>query len=148
MRQIDNMTPSELDVLRLKNMLPDRGLSEAKGDKSPFAPLHPTLKKCKCHYIGTKRELYKHFDDVRRRMKVFGESAREFFAGHGEVPLRCDDPKLNVEQQLSKSLAMHVLQSELYNDPEVRDTVDDILLQYQIPSGHRLDDNNTETPTK
>ena len=29
MRQIDNMTPNELDVLRLKNMLPDKTASEA-----------------------------------------------------------------------------------------------------------------------
>ncbi len=71
---------------------------------SPFQPLHPTLKKCRCGNIMTKRELYKHFDDIRRRMRVFNEPAREFFVAHGEVPLRCDDPKLNVEQQLETSL--------------------------------------------
>jgi hypothetical protein len=124
MRQIDNMSESELDVLRLKNMLPDKP-SVARGDNSPFAPLHPSLKKCKCGNIMTKRELYKHFDDIRRRMKVFNEPAREFFVAHGEVPLRVDDPKLDLEQQLEASLAE----------------------QNIIPSGHRLDDNNTETPT-
>lgn len=97
---------------------------------SPFQPMHPTLKKCKCHYIGTKRELYKHFDDVRRRMKQFNEPAREFFAGHGEVPLNVDDPKLNVEQALEASLT-------------VREQNQNI-----IPSGHRLDDNNLEIPTR
>ncbi len=98
------MTPAELDILRLKNMLPDR--PSVARSSSPFEPLHPSLKKCKCHYIGTKRELYKHFDDVRRRMRVFNEPAREFFAGHGEVPLRVDDPKLNLEQQLQASLTV------------------------------------------
>lgn len=88
--------------------------------------LHPTLKACKCNYIGTKRELYKHFDDTRRTMKAMGEPAREFFAGHGEVPLNVDDPRLNVAAQLEQSLA------------EVN----------RIPSGHRLDDNNTQYPTR
>ncbi len=124
MRQIDNMTSAELDTLKLKGMLSTP--SKARGDSSPFTPLHPSLKKCKCGYIGTKRELYKHFDDIRRTMKAMNESAREFFAGHGEVPLRTDDPKLNLESQLEASLA------EAENNP---------------PSGHRLDDNNTETPT-
>jgi hypothetical protein len=87
--------------------------------------LHPTLKKCRCHYIGTKRELYKHFDQVRRRMKVFGEPPREFFVAHGEVPLNTDDPKLDLVAQLEASLAQH---------------------EQLIPSGHRLDDNNQLIP--
>lgn len=85
--------------------------------------LHPTLKACKCNYIGTKRELYKHFDDTRRTMKAMGEPAREFFVAHGEVPLNVDDPRLDLVTQLERSLAT-------------------------IPSGHRLDDNNTEYPTR
>jgi len=126
MRQIDNMTQAQLDELKLKGMLPASKASTVT-PSNPFRPLHPTLRKCKCHYIGTKRELYKHWDDVRRRMKQFDEPAREFFAGHGEVPLFVDDPKLDVEQQLEASLAQF--------NPNL------------IPSGHRLDDNNTETPT-
>lgn len=89
-------------------------------------PLHPTLKACKCGYICTKRELYKHFDDIRRTMKAFGESPREFFAGHGEVPLNVDDSRLDLQSQLEQSLAEQQL----------------------IPSGHRLDDNNMEIPAR
>ena len=86
--------------------------------------LHPSLKACRCGYICTKRELYKHFDDIRRTLRVFGESPREFFAGHGEVPLNVDDPRLDLQSQLEQSLAQNL-----------------------IPSGRRLDDNNTEYPT-
>lgn len=63
-------------------------------NNSPFQPLHPTLKKCACGYIGTKRELYKHFDDVKRMLTAHGEPMREFLVCHGEVPLRPNDPKL------------------------------------------------------
>lgn len=99
--------------------------------------LHPSLKKCACGYIGTKRELYKHFEDIQRTMKAMGESPREFWAGHGEVPLNVDDPKLNLETQLKRSLETHQLSGGFR--PDFAD---------QIPSGHRLDDNNTEYPTK
>ena len=69
--------------------------------------LHPSLKACKCGLICTKRELYKHFDDTRRTMKAFGEPAREFWAGHGEVPLNVDDSRLDLETQLNESLKQH-----------------------------------------
>ena len=66
--------------------------------------LHPSLKACKCGYICTKRELYKHFEDIQRTMKALNEPIREFFAAHGEVPLNVDDPRLDVESQLIASL--------------------------------------------
>jgi hypothetical protein len=63
---------------------------------SPFTPLHPTLKKCKCGYIGTRSQLYKHFDseavkhanDAIRKIAGF-ES--KFTCIHGEVPLRANE---------------------------------------------------------
>jgi hypothetical protein len=109
--------------------------------------LHPTLKKCKCHYIGTKRELYKHFDQVQRRMKVFGEPAREFFVAHGEVPLNVDDPRLNLESQLEQSLCIC---RDKKTNPDCKHpfcVAYRKIEPYIIPSGHRLDDNNTEIPT-
>lgn len=108
-------------------------------------PLHPSLKACKCGYICTKRELYKHFDDIRRTMKALNEPAREFFAGHGEVPLNVDDSRLNIESQLEKSL-----EDGLTGEHDVvLDAIrEESLHQNLIPSGHRLDDNNTEYPRK
>jgi hypothetical protein len=48
--------------------------------------LHPTLKKCQCGFIGTKPELYKHFDKLK--------GLPNFFTLHGEVPLNEDDPAI------------------------------------------------------
>lgn len=52
---------------------------------SPFQPLHPTLKKCKCGFIGTRTQLYRHFD--AERFTAAGIPINGFFARHGEVPL-------------------------------------------------------------
>lgn len=107
---------------------------------TPFKPLHPTLKKCKCNYIGTKRELYKHFDDTRRTMKAMGEPAREFFVAHGEVPLNADDPRVseaNIHNVLAESLNISRSEAKALN-----------FADNLIPDGHRLDDNNTQYPTK
>ena len=80
MRQIDSMTPEQLEELKLKDMLPS---------KSPFTPLHPTLKACKCGFIGTRSALYKHF-----KLWKYNMTPKGFFEEHGEVPLNEDDPRL------------------------------------------------------
>lgn len=82
MRQIDQMNPQELETLQVKGMLPAR---------SPFAPLHPTLKACKCGKIFTRVELYKHID---REYNPRNADHTQFWANHGEVPLRADDPRV------------------------------------------------------
>lgn len=44
--------------------------------------LHPTLKKCACGWVGSKRDLYIHFAELRR--------SHLFYYEHGEVPLNED----------------------------------------------------------
>lgn len=53
--------------------------------------LHPTLKKCKCGFIGKRNELYKHLDRAR---SAFDPNSKNFFKFHGEVPLNVDDPSI------------------------------------------------------
>jgi hypothetical protein len=71
------------------------GTGEIPPTRSPFTPLHPTLKACKCGFIGTKRNLYKHFDSQYGK---FGNDLMrlqsDFFIYHGEVPLNEDDPRI------------------------------------------------------
>jgi hypothetical protein len=70
------------------------GTGEKPLTRSPFTPLHPTLKACKCGFIGTRSQLYKHFN--REQEPVDGlvdMDARTFFTLHGEVPLNEDDPR-------------------------------------------------------
>lgn len=52
-------------------------------------PLHPTLKKCKCGFTGSRHALYKHFELFKNLHTGDGTS---FFDKHGEVPLNIDDP--------------------------------------------------------
>lgn len=76
-------------------------------NKTPFKPSHPTLKACKCGYVGSRSQLYKHFDYFHRKLAVEVATGRShqtlnqlFFATHGEVPLNEDDPKLLQYYQL------------------------------------------------
>jgi len=62
--------------------------------------LHPTLKACKCGMVGTRSQLYKHFDYFYRKLAVEVATRRSdktlnqlFFTSHGEVPLNEDDPR-------------------------------------------------------
>src|SRR6266478_6090809 len=67
--------------------------------------LHPSLKACKCGYIGTRSELYRHF--AQANSGIVKLSNAEFFGRHGEVPLNVDDPRVSLtslEQQLAASL--------------------------------------------
>jgi len=48
--------------------------------------LHPTLKRCKCGFIGTRSALYKHFEPLTK--------LSDFTTKHGEVPLNEDDPRI------------------------------------------------------
>ena len=56
--------------------------------------LHPTLKACKCGYIGSRAELYKHFDIVQAYFKEHGHE-KEFSTLHGESVLNIDDPRID-----------------------------------------------------
>jgi hypothetical protein len=80
MRQIDQMTPEELNVLKVKGML----------HESRIKQLHPTLKACKCGFIGTKTEFYNHMNETVKQYTA----ARQFFTEHGEAVLNFDDPRL------------------------------------------------------
>jgi hypothetical protein len=53
-------------------------------------PLHPTLKACRCGFIGPRSAFYKHLDFEVKNYTA----ARLFFLDHGEVPLNSDDPRL------------------------------------------------------
>jgi hypothetical protein len=54
---------------------------------SPFQPLHPTLKKCKCGLICTRHLFEKHMDTLLAARRTGGEEPKAFWAEHGEVPL-------------------------------------------------------------
>ena len=95
MRQIDNMSEHEQEVLRLKNMLPTA---------SPIQRLHPTFRACRCGFVGTKTQFYNHMGEWTKHFS----NAKAFFAEHGEVPINEDDPRT----QLSAGLAVVVEQSE------------------------------------
>ena len=57
--------------------------------------LHPTLKACKCGYIGNKQSLYKHFEHVRTQLQSHYPSQEDqFYFQHGESILNVDDPRL------------------------------------------------------
>lgn len=55
--------------------------------------LHPTLKACKCGFVGTRTGLLNHMGNQRRQLKLHGDSPREFYVLHGEVPLNEGDPR-------------------------------------------------------
>jgi hypothetical protein len=91
MRQIDNMSDHELEVLRLKNMLPET---------KPIQRLHPTFKACSCGFVGTKTQFYRHIGEW---MKQYTDS-KKFFKDHGEVPINEDDPRTQQSAALSQLL--------------------------------------------
>ncbi len=67
--------------------------------------LHPSLKACKCGYVGTRSELYRHLAQANNGIVKLSNA--EFFGRHGEVPLNADDPRVgltSLEQQLAESL--------------------------------------------
>jgi hypothetical protein len=68
--------------------------------KVKIAKLHPTLKACSCGFIGSKSQYWKHYET---RMTEF-DSIRDFYKHHGEVPLNEDDPRVQVVDQLKRSL--------------------------------------------
>lgn len=53
--------------------------------------LHPTHKKCKCGFVGTKHLFHKHIEDGERKAFITGVTAREFWTEHGELPLNEGD---------------------------------------------------------
>jgi hypothetical protein len=57
--------------------------------------LHPTLKACKCGYIGSRSMFYKHMDAEVTNYT----SAQQFFINHGEAVLNIDDPRVATTPQ-------------------------------------------------
>jgi hypothetical protein len=55
-------------------------------------PLHPTLKACKCGFIGSRAQLYKHLDLVS--LLYLSSDPKAFWNDHGESVLNVDDPRL------------------------------------------------------
>jgi hypothetical protein len=67
--------------------------------------LHPTLKACKCGFMGSRTGLYNHLKQTERNVvKIMGYSWSDYYAKHGEVPLNEDDPRTKVGEQLKESL--------------------------------------------
>jgi len=54
-------------------------------NSSPFKPLHPTDKKCKCGYIGKRSLFYKHLEQAQL-VCASHYPPQPFFQFHGEVP--------------------------------------------------------------
>lgn len=97
------MTPEEIDVLKTKGML-----------RSPFTPLHPTLKACKCGMIGTKTQFYSHMDQWG---KLYEESKLpNFWKDHGEVPINADDPRTQLSAQLAVMVERQKKQQKLIDE--------------------------------
>ena len=71
----------------------DKRVSVDAGAPSKVKRLHPTLKKCACGFVGTKHELYKHFDSERKDYDGVwpGFLPKDFWTKHGEVPLNEDE---------------------------------------------------------
>jgi hypothetical protein len=92
------MTEHELEVLRLKNMLPE--------NHKPIQRLHPTFKACSCGFVGTRAQFYHHIGEW---MKHYTEP-KKFFADHGEVPINEDDPRAQQRAALSSLLEESVKQ--------------------------------------
>lgn len=62
--------------------------------------LHPTLKKCKCGFIGNRGQLYKHLEHEKATWpETAPEAIKTYFQLHGEVPINEDegDKFLNAE---------------------------------------------------
>ena len=53
--------------------------------------LHPTLKKCRCGFIGTKHVFMGHMDTLLAARRAGGEKPEIFWSQHGEVPLNEDE---------------------------------------------------------
>jgi hypothetical protein len=70
-------------------------MASKPGTKTVIKQLHPTLKACACGYIGSRTQLYKHFDTEHKQLG----SSLKFFAKHGEVPLNLGDARLAHAQQ-------------------------------------------------
>lgn len=58
-----------------------------------ISKLHPTLKLCKCGFIGNRSRFYAHMDNARRLLACHGDRLRELYVCHGELPLNEDDPR-------------------------------------------------------
>lgn len=56
-------------------------------EHTPFEPLHPTLRKCKCGLICSKHLFEKHMDTLLAARRQTDEDPKVFWAQHGEVPL-------------------------------------------------------------
>ena len=55
--------------------------------KSPFRPLHPTLRKCKCGIVDSSHNVTKHITDLLTSLDGVSARGREtFWTFHGEVP--------------------------------------------------------------
>lgn len=102
MRQIDNMSEHDLEVLRLKNMLPEH---------KPIQRLHPTFRACSCGFVGTKTQFYNHMGEWVKQYT----DAKAFFADHGEVPINEDDPRTQLSSALAASLEQHENEMNKFN---------------------------------
>jgi hypothetical protein len=61
---------------------------------NPFRQLHPTLRKCKCGFVGKKSEFHAHMIKLERELvhKTGKMGYKAFFQRHGEVPIYTDTP--------------------------------------------------------
>jgi len=105
------MSEHELEVLRLKNMLPE--------GHRPIQRLHPTIKGCRCGFIGTKTQLYNHLGEWTKHYKT----SKEFFAEHSEVPINENDPKVQQSASIATLLEESVKQSEAKKRKDLIDSI-------------------------
>jgi hypothetical protein len=65
-------------------------------EKNPFRKLHPTLKICRCGFIGTSSAFHNHMEVQERELvhRTGRMSICAFFERHGESLLYEDDERL------------------------------------------------------
>lgn len=73
-----------VEVMILNDINFDEAIAEGFGGTraNAFRPMHETLKKCACGFVGTKHKLEKHLGGEI----TSGMSSREWWKKHGEVP--------------------------------------------------------------
>ncbi len=57
--------------------------------------LHPTLRACKCGFVGNRNDLYDHMKIAERLHLFTGGTLKEHFMKHGESVLNEGDPRID-----------------------------------------------------
>jgi len=68
--------------------------------------LHPTLKACKCGWIGKRSGLYRHFTEMQQYLTTT-KRPELMCVLHGESVLNVDDPRLRKPSEAAMPPSVH-----------------------------------------